>query len=88
MCNIFADILTDSTEVDETEVSEARRRRHLDEKFRAMLREVIWQLLMVLLFTWVIVGALDKHIFYQNNDVKHALIDDLEVRLPFLNVEL
>ena len=85
---LIAEVLTDSTDVNEAAVEAARQKRHLDEKFRAMLREVIWQLLMVLLFTWVIVGALDKHIFYQNNDVKHALIDDLEVRLPFFNVEL
>ena len=74
-------ILTSSAEVDADKVAEARKTRYLDNKVRAMLREIVWQLVMFVLFTWVIVGPLDSNVYHQNQDIRNAFIEDAEVHV-------
>ena len=72
-------ILTSSAEVDVAKVESAQKTRYLDNKVRAMLREIVWQVIMFVLFTWVIVGPLDSNVYYQNQDIRNAFIEDAEV---------
>ena len=44
-----------------------------------MIREIAWQIIMLVLFTWVIVGSLDANVYYQNQDIKNTFIADTEV---------
>ena len=67
-------------DVDEAEVAEARRKGDLDDKLRAMLREIAWQVVLLVLFTWVVIGSLDSNVFYQNDDIRNAFIEDADVR--------
>ena len=82
MTHHLAAILETSSAIDKQRVDEARHRRDLDLKFKAMLREVIWQLIMLLLFTWVTVGGLDDHVFYQNQDIKNVFVHNSQC--PYL----
>ena len=77
---LFAAILDATSEIDQQKVDEARKRRDLDLKFKGMIREIVWQLIMLLLFTWVIVGGLDANVFYQNQDIKNVFIEDAGVK--------
>ena len=72
-------ILKGSDDVDKAKVANARKTRENDVKLRAMLREIVWQLVMFVLFTWVIVGALDSNVYHQNQDIRNAFIEDAEV---------
>ena len=73
-------ILIGVRDVDEAEVAEARRKGDLDDKLRAMLREIAWQVVLLVLFTWVVIGSLDSNVFYQNGDIRNAFIEDADVR--------
>ena len=75
----FTAILTSNDEVDVAKVESARKERYLDNKVRAMLREIVWQLVMVVLFTWVIVGPVDSNVYHQNQDIRNAFIEEAEV---------
>ena len=44
-----------------------------------MLREIVWQLVMFVLFTWVIVGPLDLNVYHQNQDIRNAFVADAKV---------
>ena len=68
-------------DVDQQKIEAARRKRDLDAKFRGMIREIAWQIIMLVLFTWVIVGSLDANVYYQNQDIRSAFIDVAEVIL-------
>ena len=75
----FTAILTSNNEVDVAKVESARKERYLDNKVRAMLREIVWQLVMAVLFTWVIVGPLDSNVYHQNQDIRNAFVEDAAV---------
>ena len=78
-------------DVDQQKIEAARRKRDLDAKFRGMIREIAWQMIMLVLFTWVIVGSLDANVDYQNQDIKSAFIDDAEVQFfpsPLTNLRI
>ena len=82
----FQAILTSSDAVDDAKVAEARKTRYLDNKVRAMLREIVWQVVMFVLFTWVIVGPVDSNVYHQNQDIRNAFIEDAEVHvIPYIN---
>ena len=68
-----------TTAADEKKVREARRRRELDRKFKGMLREIVWQFILLCLILWVIVGGRDANVFYQNQDIKNVFLEDYEV---------
>ena len=68
-----------NVDVDDTAVASARRKHRLDAQLRAMFREIIWQVIMLVLFTWVIVGPLDANVYHQNQDVRNSFIIDAEV---------
>ena len=74
-------ILTSNNEVDVAKVESAQKTRYLDNKVRAMLREIVWQLVMFVLFTWVIVGPVDSNVYHQNQDIRNAFIEDAEVHV-------
>ena len=83
---IILGILKGSDDVDKAKVANARKTRENDVKLRAMLREIVWQLVMFVLFTWVIVGALDSNVYHQNQDIRNAFIEDAEVHvIPNIN---
>ena len=75
-----AAILAGADDVDEAQVAEARRKAELDSKLRAMLREIAWQVVLLVLFTWVVIGSLDSNVFYQNDDIRNVFIEDADVR--------
>ena len=78
---VFKAILTSNDEVDVAKVESAQKTRYLDNKVRAMLREIVWQFFMFVLFTWVIVGPLDSNVYHQNQDIRNAFIEDAEVHV-------
>ena len=77
-------ILTSSADVDVAKVESAQKTRYLDNKVRAMLREIVWQVIMFVLFTWVIVGPLDSNVYHQNQDIRNAFIEDAEVHVTVI----
>ena len=77
--NPFLDILKGSDDVDGAKVANARNTRENDDRLRAMLREIVWQLVMFVLFTWVIVGPVDPNVYHQNQDIRNAFVQDAEV---------
>ena len=77
----FKAILTNNDEVDVAKVESAQKTRYLDNKVRAMLREIVWQMVMFVLFTWVIVGPVDSNVYHQNQDIRNAFIEDAEVHV-------
>ena len=81
--NSFLDILKGSDDVDDAKVANARKTRENDSKLRAMLREIVWQLVMFVLFTWVIVGALDSNVYHQNQDIRNAFVAGAEVGMIY-----
>ena len=48
-----------------------------------MFREIVWQVVMVVLFTWVIVGPLDSNVYHQNQDIRNAFVADAEVGMIY-----
>ena len=44
-----------------------------------MLREIVSQIVMFVLFTWVIVGPVDPNVYHQNQDIRNAFVEDAEV---------
>ena len=76
---VLVAIMRVTTAADEKKVREARRRRELDRKFKGMLREIVWQFILLCLILWVIVGGRDANVFYQNQDIKNVFLEDYEV---------
>ena len=72
-------ILAGAVDADRKRIEAARRKRDLGAKFRGMIHEIVWQIIMLALFTLVIVGSLDANVYYQNQDIRSAFIDDAEV---------
>ena len=79
----FLDILRGNNDVDADKVASARKARENDDKLRAMLREIVWQVVMFVLFTWVIVGPVDSNVYHQNQDIRHAFVADVEVGMIY-----
>ena len=77
--NSSLDILKGSDDVDDAKVAKARKTRENDRKLRAMLREIVWQVVMFVLFTWVIVGPVDSNVYHQNQDLRNAFVEDAQV---------
>ena len=77
-----------NVDVDDTAVASARRKHRLDAQLRAMFREIIWQVIMLVLFTWVIVGPLDANVYHQNQDVRNSFIIDAEVQTFSQNMNI
>ena len=48
-----------------------------------MLREIVWQVVTFVLFTWVIVGALDSNVYHQNQDIRNAFVAGAEVGMIY-----
>ena len=67
-------------EPDPEAVREAQRARKLDGKLRTMIRESLWQIILLSLVSWVVSGSRDFLVFYQNNDIMNTY--GAEVRLP------
>ena len=59
-------------EPDPIVVREAQRARKLDGKLRTMIRESLWQLILLVLVWWVVSGSRDFLVFYQNNDIMNT----------------
>ena len=76
---LIAAILVTSRDVDTSHIEAARKRRRVDIKFRSMVREILWQLIMLVLFSWVVAGAVDSNVYYQNQDIRNTFIADTEV---------
>ena len=79
--SLVAAILAGADDVDEAQVAAARRKAELDGKLRAMIREIAWQVVLLVLFTWVVIGSLDSNVFHQNDDIRNAFIEDADVRV-------
>ena len=55
-----------STELSLEEVAEAKKNRELERKFQMMVREIFWQVVLLALMLWVVVGNQDGNVYYQN----------------------
>ena len=64
-------------------MASARKTRENDGKLRAMLREIVWQIVTFVLFTWVIVGPLDSNVYHQSQDIRNAFVADAEVGMIY-----
>ena len=70
-------VRTNSVELTKQEVEEAKMRGKLDRKLRQMVREVLWQLILLALMLWVAVGNRDGNVYLQNAHLKHVFVDKL-----------
>ena len=59
------------------EIQEAKKQSELDRKLRTMIREVLWQLILLALMLWVAVGNRDVNVYLQNAHLKHIFVDEL-----------
>ena len=75
-----AAILRETSAADERKVREARRRQELDAKLKGMIREIVWQFVLLCVILWVIVGGRDSNVFQQNEDIKNVFLEEYEVR--------
>ena len=67
-------------EPDPDAVREAQRARKLDGKLRTMIRESLWQLILLSLVSWVVSGSRDFLVFYQNNDIMNTYGAEVRIR--------
>ena len=67
-------------EPDPKTVREAQRARKLDGKLRTMIRESLWQIILLSLVSWVISGSRDFLVFYQNNDLMNTYGAEVSIR--------
>ena len=66
-----------STELSGEEVAQAQKRGQLDKKFKQMIKEVLWQLILLALMLWVVMGNQDGNVYYQNQHIRHLFVDDM-----------
>ena len=74
---IATDFRTRLKQLASEEVVEAKKRARLERKFQTMIREVLWQLVLLGLMLWVVVGNQDGNVFYQNQHVMHLFVDEM-----------
>ena len=74
---IATDFRTRLKQLASEEVVEAKKRARLERKFQTMVREVLWQLVLLGLMLWVVVGNQDGNVFYQNQHLKHLFVDKM-----------
>ena len=74
---IATDFRTRLKQLASEEVVEAKKRVRLERKFQTMVREVLWQLVLLGLMLWVVVGNQDGNVFYQNQHLKHLFVDKM-----------
>ena len=67
-------------EPDPEAVREAQRARKLDGKLRTMIRESLWQIILLSLVSWVVSGSRDFLVFYQNNDLMNTYGAEVSIR--------
>ena len=67
-------------EPDPDAVREAQRARKLDGKLRTMIRESLWQIILLSLVSWVVSGSRDFLVFYQNNDLMNTYGAEVSIR--------
>ena len=66
-----------SSELSGEEVAHAQKRGQLDKKFKMMIKEVLWQLILLVLMLWVVLGNQDGNVYYQNKHIRHLFVDDM-----------
>ena len=75
---IFAvDFKVKSKQLASEEVAEAKKTAVLERKFQLMVREVLWQLVLLALMLWVVVGNQDGNVYYQNRHLKNIFVNDM-----------
>ena len=75
-------------ELTAAELEEVKKRGTLDRKLRTMIREILWQLILLALMLWVATGNRDGNVYLQNAHLKHVFVDEApEVNL-FVVVKL
>ena len=55
----------------------AKKKGELDRKFRAMMLEIIWQIILLALMCWVVTGNQHPDVFVQNEHMKHLFYDEV-----------
>ena len=66
-----------STELSLEEVAEAKKNRELERKFQMMVREIFWQVVLLALMLWVVVGNQDGNVYYQNEHLRNLFVEDM-----------
>ena len=64
-------------ELTKAEMEEVKKRGTLDRKLRTMIREILWQLILLALMLWVATGNRDGNMYLQNAHLKHIFVDEL-----------
>ena len=68
----------------EDEIAEMKRKKEINEKMSAMLRQMSWQIIFLILLVFVINGNQDTNVFLQNQDLRNTFQGDLDsVRVVF-----
>ena len=75
--NFVSDFRVKSTKLASEEIEQAKKRGVLERKFQLMIREVLWQLILLGLMLWVVVGNQDGNIYYQNQHLKNVFVEDM-----------
>ena len=71
------DFKVKSKQLASEEVAEAKKTAVLERKFSLMVREVLWQLVLLALMLWVVVGNQDGNVYYQNRHLKNIFVNDM-----------
>ena len=59
------------------EVEQAKKIGVLERKFQLMIREVLWQLVLLAMMLWVIVGNLDRNVFHQSQHLRNLFVEEM-----------
>ena len=76
------DFKVKSKQLASEEVAEAQKTATLEKKFSLMVREVLWQLVLLGLMLWVVVGNQDGNVYYQNRHLKNIFVTDMPTVFP------
>ena len=75
---IFSDIVAANSVLSPGQIQAARLRKENDRKLQAMISEVVWQVIFLVLLLWVVVGNQDGNVYLQNQDLRNTFISDVE----------
>ena len=77
ICYFFLALEAKPAQLTVDEVKEVKKRGTLDHKMRTMIREILWQLILLVLILWVAVGNRDGNVYLQNAHLKHVFVNEL-----------
>ena len=58
------------------EIEAAKKKSALDKKLRGMIREILWQVILLILICWVIYGNQNANFYTQNEHLNNLFISE------------